>query len=134
MLAGGSKLLGTHPEHLLPVYGVRSPFGAYIQLGYASDVCPRPHGCWLPSGWDLQDVTLETEIELLNFPRHLGRHPITGAEVTVHLQQSGATIHSEIVIDGMRRHAVTRVEPQGDVLFFTLERAGTAGRRRASIN
>jgi DNA topoisomerase-1 len=79
--------LGNHPENGLPVFLVRSPFGMYIQYGEATEEQPRPQGCWLPAEWDARDVSLETALEFLTFPRKLGSHPVTGADVTIHLQQ-----------------------------------------------
>jgi DNA topoisomerase I len=83
--------LGNHPDDGLPVYAIRSPFGPYLQCGDASDTHPTPRGCWLPSGWDIGDLSLETALQLLAFPKTLGPHPVTGADVVIHLQQIGAT-------------------------------------------
>jgi DNA topoisomerase I len=116
-------ILGNHPVDGLPIVAIRSPFGPYIQHGEASDANPKPRGCWLPEGWDITDVSLECALELLTFPRNLGPHPVTGADVVIHLQQIGATIRSEVMIGGTRRHAVAKLEPQGEVLTFTLNQA-----------
>jgi len=116
-------LLGIHPDNGLPICAIRSPFGPYIQCGDATEANPRPVGSWLPSCLDVTDVSLETAIQLLTFPRVLGRHPITGADVKIQLRQSGAVVRSEVIIDGTQRHAVTRLEPENEVLSFTLDRA-----------
>ena len=115
--------LGLHSENGLPVYVVRSPFGSYIQCGDATEADPKPLGCWLPPGLDPSAVTLETATEILRFPRTLGKHPVTGADVRVHLQQRGALIRSEIIVEGKKRHVVTPIGPDDDVLTMTLDRA-----------
>jgi hypothetical protein len=115
--------LGDDPETGLPVFAVRSPFGPYIQCGEASETNRMPPGCWLPSPWDVSDLTLEVALQLLTFPRTLGPHPETGADVVVDLKQIGATIRSEIIIDGTQRHCVTKLVPEHDVLSLTLEQA-----------
>jgi len=115
--------LGNHPEDGLPVYAIRSPFGPYVQCGDASETNRTPRGCWLPSGWDVGDLSLETALQLLAFPKTLGTHPVTGVDVVIHLQQIGATIRSETIIGGTQRHCVTKLEPQDEVLTFTLDQA-----------
>jgi DNA topoisomerase I len=115
--------LGSHPDDGLPVYVIRSPFGPFLQCGDASDTDPTPRGCWLPSGWDITDLSLEAALQLLAFPKNLGPHPITGVDVVIHLQQIGATIRSETIIGGTQRHCVTKLEPQDELLTFTLDQA-----------
>jgi hypothetical protein len=53
----------------------------------------------------------------------LGRHPVTGVDVVIHLQHCGATIRSETIIGGTQRHCVTKLEPQNEVLTFTFDQA-----------
>ncbi len=115
--------IGTHPKTGLTVYVVRSPFGPYIQCGDATDDNPTPIGCWLPKNVATSDVTLETAVALLKFPRVLGPHPITGVDVCIQLHHSGACLRSETIIHGTQRHTVTRIEPSDNVLTLTLERA-----------
>lgn len=115
--------LGSHPEMGVPVYLVHSPFGPYIQCGIATNENPRPKGCWLPEELNTPDFSLDTEIALLNFPKTLGTHPVTGAPVTIHLERVGPTIRSEIMRGSTARHAVTRLYPFHNVLTFTLAQA-----------
>lgn len=115
--------VGTHPDTGLPIYAIRSPFGPYLQCGDANDTNPTPDGCWLPKNIDVHGVSLDDAVELLKFPRLLGTHPVTGADVQIHLQASGPCIRSEIMIHGTQRHTVTKVESTDDVLTMTLERA-----------
>ena len=115
--------IGNHPDDGLPIYAIRSPFGPYLQCGDATDENTTPRGCWLPSGWDITDISLENALQLLAFPRNLGPHPVTGVDVVVHLQNFGAAIRSETIINGTQRHCVTKVEPQDEVLTLTLDQA-----------
>ncbi len=111
--------LGLHSENGLPVYVVRSPFGPYIQCGDATEADPKPLGCWLPPGLDPSAVTLETATEILRFPRTLGKHPVTGADVQIRLEERGAFVDSETIIG----HVTTRIGPDDNVLTMTLDRA-----------
>jgi len=115
--------LGSHPETGLPVYLVRSPFGPYVQCGNATDENPRPNGCWLPEELNTPEFSLDTAIALLDFPKTLGTHPVTGAPVTIHLQSIGPTVRSEIMRGDTARHAVTRLYPGHNVSTFTLTQA-----------
>ena len=115
--------IGTHPDDGLPIYAIRSPFGPYLQCGEATDTTPTPRGCWLPSGWDITDISLEIALQLLAFPKILGPHPVTGVDVVVHLEKIGAAIRSETIIHGIQRHCVTKLEPQDEVLTVTLDQA-----------
>ena len=115
--------LGSHPATGVPVYLVRSPFGPYIQCGNATVENPRPKGCWLPEELNTPEFSLEMAIALLDFPKTLGTHPITGAPVTIHLQSIGPTVRSEIIRDDTARHTVTRLYPVHNVLTFTLTQA-----------
>ena len=115
--------LGDHPDNGLPIYAIRSPFGPYIQCGDASDLNRKPGGCWVPNCWDITDLSLEIALQLLSFPRTLGPHPATGADVVIHLQHCGATIRSEIIVGGTQRPCVTMLEPQDAVLGLTLGQA-----------
>jgi DNA topoisomerase-1 len=115
--------LGSHPETGLPVYLVQSPFGPYIQCGRATDENPTPQGCWLPEELNTPELSLETAISLLQFPKTLGTHPVTGAAVTIHLQNIGPTVRSEILQGDTVRHAVTRLYPVHNVLTLTLAQA-----------
>jgi DNA topoisomerase I len=117
--------IGRHPDDGLPIYAIRSPFGPYLQFGDATDTTPTPRGCWLPCGWDITDISLETALQLLAFPKNLGPHPVTGVDVVVHLERIGAAIRSETIIGGIQRHCVTKLEPQDDVLTVTLDQAVT---------
>lgn len=115
--------IGSHPDDGLPIYAIRSPFGPYLQCGDATDSIPTPRGCWLPSGWDITDISLEIALQLLAFPKNLGPHPVTGVDVVVHLEKIGAAIRSETIIHGTQRHCVTKMEPQDEVLTITLDQA-----------
>ncbi|MEK6238860.1 MAG: hypothetical protein N2C14_29445 [Planctomycetales bacterium] len=118
-------LLGNHPDDGSPIYAIRSPFGPYIQCGEATDENPRPKGCWLPKGFDVTDASLEIALELLTFPRVLGQHPDTGADVVLALERFGVTICSAIVLGGTRRRTSRLLEPQEDFLTCTLDQAVT---------
>jgi topoisomerase IA-like protein len=117
------KVLGSHPADGLPVYAVRSPFGAYIQHGDARDDSLPPNGCWLPKNVDIREISLDSALAYLGFPRILGFYPNTDGEISVCLEPYGIMIRGEALIHGELRPCCTRLPDKDDPLTITLERA-----------
>ena len=117
------KFLGAHPNDGLPVYAVRSPFGAYIQHGDASDDLPQPKGCWLPKYIDIQEISVDNALAYLAFPRILGCYPNSNGEISVCLEHHDVMIRGEAIIHGELRPCCTRLPDTDDPVTVSLERA-----------
>jgi DNA topoisomerase-1 len=79
----GPRELGKEPESGLPVYVMNGRYGPYVQLGDVSDhrKASKPKRASLFSSMTEESVTLDQALQLLTFPRELGRHPVDGAPV-----------------------------------------------------
>ena len=81
--------LGIHPENGREITLKRGRFGWYVELAAPKDSKAKPRSASLPKGREPKDMTLEEAIELLRFPRLLGKHPDSNASVTVHAGRYG---------------------------------------------
>ena len=77
----GDRVLGTDPEHQLPVIVRSGRFGPYVQLGEAVDGGDRPRTASLFKSMSLDTVTLDEALRLLELPRSVGTDPTTGEEI-----------------------------------------------------
>ncbi len=126
----GADALGKHPKTGEPIYALTGRYGPYVQLGEAAGEDAKPKRASLPPGVELEKVTLEQAVELLDLPKTLGDHPGTGKVIKAGLGRFGPYI----VHDGDFRSI-----PKTDNLFtIGLERAlellnkPKAGRGRAA--
>lgn len=85
----GPQALGMHPEENSPVYVLSGPFGPYVQLGEVIKDGPKPKRVGLPKNIDIADITLDTAIRLLELPKRLGHHPLTGKVVNTGVGRFG---------------------------------------------
>ncbi|MCO6431498.1 MAG: type I DNA topoisomerase, partial [Deltaproteobacteria bacterium] len=81
--AKGPEALGADPESGKPVYLKKGRFGPYIQLGEMAEGEDKPKMVSLLQGMDPSSVTLDIALQLLSFPKSLGKHPETGEDVVV---------------------------------------------------
>jgi DNA topoisomerase-1 len=81
--AQGDRSIGNDPETGKPIYVKEGRFGPYVQLGDREDGGEKPKMASLWKGMSPDGVTLEDALLLLSFPKELGKHPETGANITV---------------------------------------------------
>ncbi|MBU3700672.1 MAG: DNA topoisomerase I, partial [Acidimicrobiia bacterium] len=78
-LPKGGKPLGIDPATDLTVFLMNGRFGPFVQLGELDDEgVDKPRTASLFASMDPYEVTLETALELLSFPKVLGADPDTG--------------------------------------------------------
>lgn len=102
-LARPPKVLGVDPASQLQVLMRVGPYGAYVQLGEASKN-QKPRRTALPKGVEAVEVTLEKALDLLSYPRELGKHPVEGTPITISIGKFGYFL---------RHRAVSASVPQG---------------------
>ena len=91
-----NRPLGTHPETGEPIYLKSGRYGPYVQLGEGDAKGkhkPRMASLW--PGMEPAEVTLDDALELLRFPKVLGRHPEHGAEIVADSGQYGPYLSLE---------------------------------------
>jgi DNA topoisomerase-1 len=72
----GDKIFGTDPESGLTVYGRTGRFGPYIQLGEVEEGSKeKPRRASLFKTMSLDELSLDTAIQLLSLPRTIGTDP-----------------------------------------------------------
>ena len=78
----GGKPIGEDPETGLTVFVMSGRFGPYVQLGEIEEAPDeKPRRASLFKSMDPYEVTLETALELLSFPKVLGSDPETGKSI-----------------------------------------------------
>jgi len=99
--AGSNRSVGTDPKTGLPIYVKVGRFGPYIQVGeQALDAkgkrkkdAPPPRMASLWPGMRPESLTLDEALLLLSYPKVLGKHPETGAEVIASDGQYGPYVY-----------------------------------------
>ncbi len=104
----GSDALGKHPETDEPIYVLTGRYGAYVQLGDATDENAKPKRVSLLAGMEPDQVDLPQALRLLELPKTLGTHPSSGKEIKAGLGRFGPYV----VCDGDFRSI-----PKGESLF-----------------
>jgi DNA topoisomerase-1 len=82
--AAGPKILGTDPDTGMTVYATSGRYGPYVQLGEQEEGSKRkPKRASLADGQSLDSISLDQALELLEWPKELGKHPETAKPVVV---------------------------------------------------
>lgn len=90
--AKGPTALGNEPLSGKSVYLKKGRFGPYVQLGEQSDEDERPKMASLLPGMTPDQVTLDVALQLLSFPRNIGRYEDLNNDVQVFLGRYGPYI------------------------------------------
>jgi len=118
----GPDRLGTHPETGEPIFMLVGQYGAYVQLGEATEAIPKPKRASIAKGVALEQVTLAMAVELLRMPRDLGVHPETGKKIEANLGRFGPYVaHKKGGAEG--KDDFRSLKGDDDPYTVTLERA-----------
>jgi DNA topoisomerase-1 len=113
--AKSDHVLGHDPETGKPVYVKIGRFGPYVQLGdpeltnkrsVKRGTKPKMASLW-PS-MSMETITLAEALELLSFPRVVGRHPETGEEITAQDGRFGPYIKTGSETRSLENHEQLR--------------------------
>jgi len=121
-----NRVLGNHPTTGEPVYLKSGRFGPYVQQGdpeltakgaIKKGTKPRMASVW--KGFPIETLSLDDAVLFLSYPKVLGKHPETGADVIATDGQFGPYIVTEH--DGKKDSR--SLETQNDLVSITLDRA-----------
>ncbi len=117
-----NRVLGQHPETAETIYLKNGRFGPYVQLGEGGTkgkkrIKPRMVSLW--PGMEPAQLTLEDAIMLLSYPRVLGRHPESGAEIIADSGQYGPYLSME----NQGKRETRSLDDHEQLRTITLERA-----------
>ena len=85
--AGGMRKLGSDPKSKRPVFARVGRYGPMVQIGEAEDE-EKPKFAPMPSGKNMETVTLEEALEMFNLPRTVGTTK-EGEEITANIGRFG---------------------------------------------
>ena len=74
------EIIGLHPSGS-KIFVKTGKFGPYIQLGEVDEKTSKPKRTSIPKNFDLNDLTLEIALQLIELPKILGDHPEDGAPI-----------------------------------------------------
>nr|CAB3470307.1 unnamed protein product [Digitaria exilis] len=108
------RLLGVMPDSNEKVFLKQGPYGHYVQVGEDKRGL-FPKRASLSEVKDIDTVTLEDAIELLQYPKNLGKHPDDDHPVLI--------THSKVGYNIKHRRSLAAVPKNMDPKKITLERA-----------
>ncbi|MBK6519582.1 MAG: type I DNA topoisomerase [Polyangiaceae bacterium] len=88
----GDRLLGSDPKTGLPIYLKSGRFGAYVQLGEASDDGEKPKRASLLRTMTPETMSLEDALQVLSLPREVGKDPATKEPIFAQIGQYGGYV------------------------------------------
>lgn len=88
----GQDSLGKHPETNQNIYVLSGRYGPYVQLGENDE---EPKRVSLPQGMDPTQVDLKQALQLLELPKTLGQHPVSGKDIKVGIGRFGPYVVHE---------------------------------------
>ncbi|MBP9050221.1 MAG: type I DNA topoisomerase [Alphaproteobacteria bacterium] len=91
-MENGPKILGTDPESGRSVSLRKGPYGPYVQIDPPEESKDKPKRQGVPRGMDMNQVTLEAALKLLELPRLVGLHPETGEKIEAGIGRFGPFI------------------------------------------
>lgn len=102
----GADALGKDPVSGKSVYVLSGRYGPYVQLGENED--EKPKRMAIPATLEPEKVTMQQALQLLELPKNLGPHPVSGKEIKKGLGRFGPYV----VHDGDFRSI-----PKGENIF-----------------
>jgi len=84
----GDDVLGIHPEHEMPVFVKKGPYGSYVQLG-DDEQEGKPKRVSVPKNMDPASFDFDKALKLLELPKELGNHPDTGSVIKANIGRYG---------------------------------------------
>lgn len=84
----GDDVLGIHPDHEMPVFVKKGPYGSYVQLG-DDEQEGKPKRISVPKNMDASSVDFDQALKLLELPKELGNHPDTGTIIKANIGRFG---------------------------------------------
>ncbi|KAL5723373.1 hypothetical protein ACHQM5_006780 [Ranunculus cassubicifolius] len=113
-----AKLIGLHPTSNEQVLLKSGPYGLYVQLGEdRKGFTPKRASVSKLNRKNVDNLSLEDALELLQYPRVLGDHPDDGCPVMIKISRDGFSIR--------HRRTIAPVPKNLDPKTVTLEKALT---------
>lgn len=85
----GSDALGKDPATGLSIYVLTGRYGPYVQLGEVESKDSKPKRMAIPASMDPAQVKLPQALDLLELPKTLGQHPVSGKDIKKGLGRFG---------------------------------------------
>lgn len=110
-IAQNPPRLGLDPTNGRPIYLKTASYGPYVQLGHDDEYAPgeKPKRASLLPGMNVAEVDVATAVKLLELPRLVGTHPVSGAEIRVNRGPYGPYISHDGVNVALRAADVLSV-------------------------
>jgi DNA topoisomerase-1 len=109
-MKGSVRLMGIHPASGKEIFCRQGPFGPYLQLG--TDADPEMRRIPLPKRMGIRFVTMKYALALVELPRLLGQHPVTGDDYWVKNGKYGPYISCREVT-----RSLSKVRQRGAILL-----------------
>lgn len=98
----GDDVLGIHPEHEMPVFVKKGPYGSYVQLG-DDEQEGKPKRISVPKNMDPASVDFDKALKLLELPKELGNHPDTGTVIKANIGRYGPYVQHGSVFASLKK-------------------------------